>query len=217
MEQSETIGMWIQTWAPGNNLPEGINTGIAFNGWVNISDAISNSSQIFDKLPPFKYLSLGGGNASGAWTEANLSSNLEAINNGDIDAYDGIVFDCEIGEGGLYDSFNACFAALKAKDKKVIFTTSHTGPYGFLDAEIFMTSILACDNIDVLSPQLYTNGTEPENDYSAGDVPWSQWETTTIPIAPSIVTANLYPDAVEWFKNNLNITLQGFIQWENLP
>ena len=211
----EIIGMWIQTWSPGTNYPEGINVGIAFSGWTDIATALSNSEAIFDTLPPAKFLSLGGGNTSGHWTAETLQANLEAINNGNIGEYWGVVFDCEEGDAGLAEDFEACFAALKTLGKQVIVTVSHTSPYGFPDAEDFMTAILSSKNIDYLSPQLYTNGNEPSNDYEAGVVQWSQWASTGIAIAPSIVTANLYPDAQAWFKENLNITLDGFIQWEN--
>jgi hypothetical protein len=211
------IGMWLQTWGPGTNLPEGINLSIAFSGWPDITSALSNSQNIFNTMPSEKYLSLGGGVATGTWTEEILSANLESINNGDVDAYDGVVFDVEISDAaGLYSNFEECFSALKTKGKNVIVTTSHTGPYQFPDALEFMEGCFTSENIDILSPQLYTNGNETSNDYSNGVVPWSAWQTTKINIVPSIVTANLYEDASSWFESNLSINIGGFIQWENI-
>ena len=78
--------------------------------------------------------------------------------NGDINDFDGIAFDIEIGDSGLEQDFELCFAALKQMGKKVIVSVSFSSPYSIDDSESLMESILLSENIDLLSPQLYQNG-----------------------------------------------------------
>lgn len=219
MKQTETIGMWFQTWDAGNNLPEGINLGIAYSGWPDLASALRDSDPIFETLPQSKILTLGGGADTGNWTADILNTNTQSINEGLLPlGYDGVMFDIEQGDAGLLEAFEQCFASIKQIGKKVYVGVSHSGPYGFPDTETLMTGIFASNNIDGLSPMLYSAPTPPySNNYDAGGgIAWAQWQTTSIPIIPSIPIASLYPDAQQWFKDNLNITLDGFIQWVNI-
>ena len=120
------------------------------------------------------------------------------------------------------------FVAAKAQNPPltVIVTVAHSGYWkqngNAYDVSLMM-GFFASSNIDYLSPQLYTQGTEPGNDYTPSNntwnsaVPWSAWQSkpTTYTdqyqnvynypgckpkIAPSIVNANMYQSAVAAFK-----------------
>lgn len=76
-----------------------------------------------------------------------------------------------------------------------------------------MKSILADPNVDYLSPQLYSSGTEVSNDYTNVGTYWYQYKLSTARMVPSIVAASYYPDAVRYFAAQ-GITLTGYIQWK---
>ena len=81
------------------------------------------------------------------------------------------------------------------------------------NAQAQMRAFFGDSNIDILSPQLYTNGEEPENNYNTSQgVAWSDYENVAPEICPAIVKASYYASAVEYFRND-GVTLGGFIQW----
>jgi len=125
------------------------------------------------------------------------------------------VFDVEVCQAaGLAQAFEGAFAAAKNKGMKVLVTVSHSAPYGCSDAKALMTAFFGSSNIDVLSPQLYTSGTEKQNDYTeSGGVTWQDYKGAKAGVAPSIVTAGLYQSAQQFFQSNASVTLQGFVQW----
>ena len=164
-------------------------------------------------MPGIKYLSLGGGNAAGIFTLTSLNAITTAINAGNIiTGYDGIAYDIEEGDAGLSQAFSNSFAAAKAKGFKVLVTVSHSQPYAISDAPTLMKALLLDPNIDVFSPQLYSTGTEPVNDYTAVGTPWTLYSTTKAAIVPSIVKTSYYNDAVTYFATQ-GVTLQGYVQW----
>lgn len=207
---AEVVGFWWWTWSETVTQPAGVNLSIAFSGWVDPATALSNSAPIMSSLQGSKYIALGGGNGNGAWTEAALTDITNAINAGDFAGYNGIAYDVEEGSSGLETAFQQSFAAAQAKGYQ---TVSHSAPYDISDASTLMQSFFADPNIDYLSPQLYTTGTETSNDYTtSGGVTWSEYSTAKAAVVPSIVQANMYSDAQDYFDTQ-GVNLSGFIQW----
>lgn len=207
-------GLWYWTWSNTTQVPANTNLGIAFSGWVSPQTAIDNSSAVYSKLPGLKYICLGGGNESGSWNESAVQSVTNAINSNALAAYQGIAYDIEEGSAGLATAFTTSFAAAKAKGLKVLVTVSHSAPYGIADAAALMSSFFASSDIDILSPQLYTTGEETSNQYAtSGGVNWTEYAGAKAIVAPSIVNANLYADAQEYFSTQ-GVSLDGFLQWQ---
>jgi len=211
----EDIGFWWWTWGSGASVPASTNIGIAFSGWVDPAKALSDSKAIMGRLPGTKYISLGGGNANGHWSSSALQTINAAINRGDFSGYGGLVYDIEEGDNGLSSLFQQSFQAAKSKGFKVLVTISHSAPYGFGDAGSLMQTFFGDRNVDILSPQLYTSGTEGQNDYTtSGGVGWAQYKNFHGAVVPSIVRASLYDSARTYFSQQ-GVTITGFIQWAN--
>lgn len=188
-------------------------TGIAFSGWADINKAISDSSALFGRLPGTKYISIGGGLDTGRWTASVLNSLVSAINQGRFGSWAGIVFDIELGDAGLAGGFANAFAVAKARGLRVIVTVSHSAPYDIPDAAPLMRSILANPNVDIISPQLYSTGSEGANDYATSmGVQWSEYAGARARIAPGLVYGSYYAAAQTFFRNQ-GVTLSGYIQW----
>jgi len=169
---------------------------------------------VFNSLPGQKFISLGGGNANGAWTSSAISNINSAIQNGVFNGYQGIAYDIEQGNTGLGGAFSESFKLAKSKGYKVMVTVSHSAPYGFGDAADLMRGFFTDGSIDYLSPQLYTSGNEAQNDYSTGNgVTWNMWASTRIPIIPSIVRGSYYDSAHSYFSSNFGFDIQGYVQW----
>ena len=61
------------------------------------------------------------------------------------------------------------FAAAKGEGLTVVVTVSHSAPYEAdtpADSVAYINAMVADTNIDMLSPQLYSSGTEPSPDYA---------------------------------------------------
>ena len=209
-------GYWWWTWSTTNSAPTNTNVGIAFSGWADVNSAISESSNVYNKLPGTKILSIGGGNANGRFTSSTLKSLNDALSSGRLNDYHGISYDVEEGDSGLEIPFRDSFALAKRMGKTVIVTISHSAPYGVQDAGTLMRSFFDNGNIDYLSPQLYTSGTESSNDFSIqGGVQWSEYATAKAAIVPSIVRASLYSSAQQTFAS-YGVYTKGYIQWEQV-
>lgn len=207
------IGFWYWTWSSCAAPPAGANLGIAFSGWVNPQTALQDSANVQDSLPSPQYVCVGGGNSGGAWTSDAVSAVTSAISAGDFSTYQGIAYDIEEGSAGLSAVFQSSFAVAKANGLAVLVTVSHSAPYGVSDAATLMQSFFTNPDIDILSPQLYTTGHESANDYAiSGGVTWSDYAAAIPVVAPSIVSASMYPDAQAYFDES-GVTLGGFIQW----
>lgn len=210
---AKIIGIWWWTWSSSTTPPAGANLGIAFSGWTDPTAALQNSAHVKNKLPGSKFIALGGGNEKGAWTSASLNSATAAILANQFAGYDGIAYDVEEGDSGLEALFEQSFAAAKARGFKVLVTVSHSAPYGIADGGTLMQSFFSDPNIDILSPQLYTTGSETGNDYATSHgVTWAQYASARAAVAPSIVKAGMYADAQAHFLSQ-GVTLSGFIQW----
>lgn len=207
------IGFWRWTWSHASNPPAGCNLGLAFSGWTDIDNALQQSTHVHASVPDLKYITLGGGNSSGAFDAASLQAVTDAIDAGRFAAYGGIAYDVEQGDSGLSAAFSASFAAAKRRGMKVLVTISHSAPYGISDAAELMQSFFADANIDFLSPQLYTTGFETENDYATSHgVSWAMYADARARVIPSIVHAGMYADAQSHFAQQ-GVALSGFVQW----
>ena len=114
MKNTENIGLWYwvydTTAAP---KVDGLNLKIQYNGFALIADALEQQfveQSDFESLLGEKYLSLGGGPSTNypgcsTWTTEVLQSNTKSILNGDINDFDGIAFDIELGDSGLEQDF----------------------------------------------------------------------------------------------------------------
>jgi len=212
---ADNMGYWDCTWQ-GGNAPSNATLSLAFSGWVDAENALADSSCVYDNLVGTKYISLGGGNDNGAFNRYSLNAITESINQGVFDQYDGIAYDVEEGRSGLSNEFKTSFAAAKAKGFKVLVTVSHSAPYDIGDAAVLMDAFFADSNIDILSPQLYTTGEEPENNYETSHgVTWASYANCKAAIVPSLVTGSLYPSAQAYFSEQ-GVTLQGYIQWKHM-
>ncbi|MCM2292032.1 hypothetical protein NAC44_06770 [Allorhizobium sp. BGMRC 0089] len=206
------IGYWNQTWCTCTP-PSGANAGIAFSGWADTTQALLSSNPVAAQLQGTPYICFGGGNSNGAFTPEVLEEINSAIQSGQCTAFKGIAYDVEEGDSGLESAFAQSFAIAKAAGLKVLVTVSHSAPYGITDAASLMQSFFANEDIDYLSPQLYTTGTESENNWetSAG-VTWDEYATAKAAIVPSIVYASYYANAQETFAS-YGVTTGGYVVW----
>ncbi|MCF1459919.1 LysM peptidoglycan-binding domain-containing protein [Agrobacterium vitis] len=208
----ENIGFWHKTWhRPAG--PSNTTMGLAFSGHSDPTKALAQSAPILPSLAGEKYITLGGGNASGRFSTSTLQSIDTCIKSGAFSAYKGIAYDIEEGNSGLSAAFQQSFANARAAGFKVLVTVSHSAPFGIADAKSLMFDFFDDTNIDILSPQLYTTGEEPSNDWATSHgVTWSDYATAKAQIAPSIVHANLYPNVQSTFKIH-DVTPNGYILW----
>eukprot|EP01041_Mallomonas_annulata_P007854 gene7854-16071_t len=211
---SSISGFYWWTWSSTSlTPPSGTNIGIAFSGFTDPTSAVTDSAPFKSLLPGLKFLSLGGGNAAGRMTASALSSIETAIRGGVFAGYDGLCFDVEEGDSGLVSAFQSAFSTTKANGMQVLVTISHSQPYGISDAATLMTSFFADTNIDYLSPQLYTTGTETTNDFTNVGTTWTSYATAKAKIVPSIVCGSYYGSAVDYFSSQ-GVTLSGYVQWK---
>lgn len=215
MPASPNMGFWDWTWQPCS-APTNATIGIAFSGYADPDSALESSNKIINSLTGKKFISLGGGiESTGSFHESTLNSINSAIDSDRFKEYDGIVYDVESGDNGLASAFQKSFTVAKEKGFVVLVTVSHSAPYGINDAPDLMQSFFLDQNIDFLSPQLYTEGNETQNDYSISQgVQWSQYAQAKAVIIPSLVNCSMYADAQKYFANQ-NVNLQGYIQWKN--
>lgn len=191
---------------------------VAFNGWMNVDNILSQSSKVYDVLYGQKYVSFGGGTEAGRITAARLAAIDSAMEAGRFDQYVGVVYDVETGDSGLTGQLLQSLKLAKGRGFKTVVTVSHSAPYGIADAHTVMNGILQSEDVDYVSPQLYTKGTEPENDYDISQ--GYQWENyvnraDNVKIIVTIVDRTYYADAQRFF-GDLGVTLIGFIQWRQV-
>jgi len=208
------IGYYYWTWSKNPPAPpEGVNLGVAFSGWTDIANALGQSNKIQAGLTGQKTIGLGGGNENGSWNADALTAVEAAIKGGKFAAYAGITFDIELGDNGLADHFASVFRSARDQRILVVVTVSHSAPFGFLDGAALMQAFFQDPNIDVLSPQLYTTGQETRNDFATSHgVQWSAYANARAAIVPSIVKADMFDDARNFFAEN-RVLLNGFIKW----
>jgi len=186
--------------------------GVAFSGDNDPASAIRDSASVYHELPGSKWISIGGGDASGRWTRAVLQKLTSFCHANNFTGYSGIVFDIETGDSGLATPFASAFAACKAAGYQVLVTISHSCPYGISDGQALMRAFIPNKDIDYISPQLYSSGNEGSNDYGTNGFDWKNFVGGAAKFAPSIVTGSYYADAQRYFSN-IGITCQGYVQW----
>ena len=210
--EAENMGFW--DWTYSDSIPPSNATmSLAFSGEIDVDKVIENAEIVLASLVGDKYICFGGGNTVGAFTGEHLHAITKAINEGKFSDYDGIAYDIEEGNSGLEEDFKASFQAAKEKGFQVLVTVSHSAPYGISDAPQLMNSFFDNENIDFISPQLYTSGSESANEYTISEgVKWSEYSNCKASVIPSIVTSSLYPSAQEYYLTQ-GVTLEGYIQW----
>jgi len=226
-------------------IPAGLTTVIVFSGQSDPSAAVTNSAiPSVSPVPSTLFITLGGATYPGYWSNQTITNVKAAAVNNIFSAYTGIVFDIEDINGDAPTSYPApgdfepMFAAAKTAGLTVIVTVSHTGGnYSDMATAVYqpidyMNAFFASTNIDYLSPQLYgdppaaglLNDYTPSNGWSGPTVPWSAWQNCKAKVAPSILDASYYKEAVAVFNTINNptantpqltqpIVLSGFIQW----
>jgi len=216
-QQGGMIGIYDWTWTGARAAaPVGATIGVAFSGWAEVSNALAESASVAATLPGDKYLSIGGGNANGHLSAERLMKLNAAIEAGELAGYSGVCYDVEEADGGMAAAFSYSFSVAKANGLKVLVTVSHSAPYAVPDKVLLMASFFNDSNIDFISPQLYTSGQEVVNDYAWDGVEWAEYAKSKAAIVPSIVRAELFDDAKDFFANqliNANVAILGFIQW----
>jgi LysM repeat protein len=209
------IGYWYKTWGGIPSLPANCNLGLGFSGEMDVEKVLSSCKNIYADLPNVKYITFGGGTEPGKFTAAGLQGINQAIKNGKLSDYKGIAYDVELGDSGLEDAFAESFRMAKEHGFTILVTVSHSAPCEVRDSKELMESFFANEDIDMLSPQLYSNGEETQNEYATTwgvDITWEMYANAKAKIVPSIVRAAYYADAVDYFSK-LDITLDGFVQW----
>jgi len=205
-------GIWYWTWSSSVNVGS-TNLGVAFSGYTDPGQAMSSANSVVNNLQGEKYISLGGGNSNGDWHASSLQSITSYCQQRQFTGFNGIAFDIEEGDSGLSDLFISTFNACKGNGYKILVTISHSTPYGISDGSAVMGAFFSnANSIDYMSPQLYTSGTESSNDFTALGVQWASYAPFSGKLVPSIVSANLYSDAQNYFAG-LGITTVGYVQW----
>jgi hypothetical protein len=162
-------------WLPNNS---NIIT-ISFSGWmcdpectseddIGKNTAVGQGNQVFSNMKGVKYCSVGGGTPPG-WTVQSISNLKKSIINDAFKNYKGVCFDIEIGDAGLAANFEDLFLTTKQKNLDVFITISHTAPFGFPDKEDLMKSFFKSKNVDIISPQLYTDDIGTATQYTPTD------------------------------------------------
>ena len=229
---AELVAYYSWNWGSGSTGPRDATAGVAFTGLVDVDDALTgyqqNASWCCPPLPATAWLSLGGGNAAGEFDVPTLSKIDDAACARVAAAgYAGVVFDVEIVTGAAADvvpAFSRAFERVKAAGLTVVITTSHSAPYQTdspSDAVALVRSWAADENVDVLSPQLYSSGDEkaPEFDETASCVDagctWDLYAGARADIMPSIVDDSQYAAVASWFAGR-SLTTTGFVQWKQV-
>jgi hypothetical protein len=220
---SSIIGYFQETYKPTSvNIPSGINTNVIFSGWADSDTALSQSST-YASIPIFinssnRVLSLGGGNNNGVFTSANLTTiqgYSQQGQTGPFKGYNCLMFDIEGLTQPPTSQFIQTFNIAKNNGFTVFATVSYSGNAGVPIPTDLLAALLSSTDITYLVPQIYTNGDENPPPVTSNGVNWTPWKTAV----PKIVVAIPFPiqyDVIEtWFSQCMNITLSGFIAWNN--
>ena len=227
---SDIIGYYSWNWGTGSTGPPNANHGVAFTGLVDVAQAQSGytpgAAWCCPELKGTRWLSLGGGNSAGMFSKETLNKIVDDAPAINASAYDGVMFDVEevVGPASvMVGAFGDAFAAVKARGLLVGVTTSHSAPYATdapADAVAFVRAWAADGRIDVLSPQLYSSGSEaapelaPTAACAAAGCTWELYRGAKPAIAPSIVDASQYAAAQAFFAANISVKLAGFFEWK---
>ena len=205
---------------------------IAFTGFSSISQAIqgydTDASWCCPELTGNTILSLGGGNAAGRFTPQVVEDITKYI--GDVKAagYAGVAYDIELvyaNASVMAPLFAKSFKAAKEAGLIVVVTMSHSAPYyteSPEDAVALVKSWVQDDNIDIISPQLYSSGHEsgPILDetftcHTAGCT-WLQFVGMKPKFMPSIVDASHFEATNNFFRQAVPVDGY-FIRAQQIP
>lgn len=219
------VGYYSWNWGGGSSGPSGANYGVAFTGLVDVEQAIAGYNT--PVLQGTHFLALGGGNAAGTFSSSvlhNIATNCADIATA---GYHGVMFDVEVVTGTseeVVPAFAAAFKACKEAELMVGITTSHSAPYQTSTPATAVDLVKAWvgdANVDILSPQLYSSGTETSpvlaetaSCASAGCT-WELYKGAKAAFAPSIVDADQLDAATSYFTNK-GMTIDGFFQWKQI-
>lgn len=93
-------------------------------------------------------------------------------------------------------------------------TISHFSPYGCSNGPELVNSMLQNPSIDILSPQLYTSGMEPQNDWTGYS---DAWRSSIPAVAPSIVQAYYYDQLGSNSVTSYLPNAKGYFVWSDTP
>ena len=146
-------------------LPSNYNLAITFSGWgasqSNLFGLIPDSYPLAGSQSGHNYISIGGGADTGAWNSNDLDPSLwqnNIIPNSKKRKYTGICFDLERGSATV-EQYAVLFKIVKDAGLKVMITVSWFGQatWGFANMPDLTNSFMSDPNVDIFSPQLYTN------------------------------------------------------------
>jgi len=195
--------------------------GHPLHGLIDVDQAISQSPSV----QGIKFLSLGGGNAAGMFTSSTLSAITAKASAIKKAGFAGVMYDVEEVKGPsstMSPLFAQSFAAMRNAGLLVGVTTSHSAPYACdtpEDATNILRAWCADPNIDIISPQLYSSGSEsapelvPSNFCKEAGCTWDIYTSCKAAIAPSIVRSSHYAASKDYFDKNVGRTLSGYIVW----
>ena len=163
-------GYYLWSWLyhpsdPQIILPNNYNLAITFSGWgasqPNLFGLIPDSYPLAASQSGHNYISIGGGADTGAWNSNDLDPSLwknNIIPNSKKRKYTGICFDLERGNA-TPDQFATLFKIVKDAGLNVMITVSWFGQatWGFTNMPELTNSFISDPNVDIFSPQLYTN------------------------------------------------------------
>ena len=153
---------------------------------------------------------------------SDITTDMHAISEA---GYGGVCFDVEETVGSsseLVPAFQKAFAAAKSSGLTVQVTTSHSAPYQADSASVvvdLVTAWCADGNIDEISPQLYSSGSEtsPEFDATAScaseGCTWDLYENCTAKFVPSLVDSTHLAPTQSYFSSIFGIEVEGYYQW----
>ena len=209
-------GYFLMSWHKNDTAPDGDwDFGVWFGGETPKSAIEINLRESSKITSGKKILNLGGGLDTGKWSNPDeLEYVVSRLSDIKSNGWDGLCFDVEICEPNVnfIKAFQDCFAACKREGLMVIVTMSHIVPYdcqtGSGQGTELVNSWINDDNIDYISPQLYTQGDKME----LSDL--SIFKDIQNKIIPAI------PYETDWdnLKNSslININPKGYIIW-NVP
>jgi len=214
LAQDELVrGFYAKTYdTPHVTPPSDTNVGISFCGAFPKDPSYPSCSDGPITNVANNWVSYGGGNDAGSWSDARIQSVIDFIPNIKSLGYTGVVLDIEQSSEEISISrWNELYSAIKNGNLILCVTTSHFKPYGISDANALVTDWLQNPLIDYLSPQLYTSGNEQANSWAAFNVAYKESKPKII---PSIVKSTYYATVPPTVTSHLPNAV-GYIQWQN--
>lgn len=196
-----------------SGLPNNTLATFAFSGYLDpgtSQDTLSDPTALGQANGCYDYIQKSGtssisitiGGGTIAWTADSINKIIVALNSNQFSKYAIIIYDIEVGVSGLSSNFEQMFAATKAAKIGCYVTVSHSSPFGFSDSLQIMIGFFASSNIDVISPQLYTEDFGVLNEYTESSyMTWTQFSqyyqnraNPNLQIIPSILSNTSYPN-----------------------